>query len=67
MADRTVQIWFDPQGDFLEVIFDQKSGHFQSTADEQVLKKVDEGGSVIGFMILRVSSLKKGSLNVSLP
>jgi uncharacterized protein DUF2283 len=67
MAQRTVRLWFDPEGDFLEVIFDQKPGYFRETENDQVMEKVDDQGNVIGFSVLRVSSLKKTPLEVSLP
>jgi len=66
MAKRTVKMWFDPEADFLEVIFDQKLGYFRSTQNDQVMEKVDEQGNVLGFSVLRVSSLKKAPLEVSL-
>ena len=66
MAQRTVKMWFDTEGDFLEVIFDQKPGYFRETENDQVMEKVDEQGTVIGFSVLRVSSLKKTPLEVTL-
>jgi hypothetical protein len=59
-------MWFDTEGDFLEVIFDQKPGYFRETENDQVMEKVDEQGTVIGFSVLRVSSLKKTPLEVTL-
>jgi uncharacterized protein YuzE len=66
MAGKTVKMWFDPEGDFLEVIFDQKPGYFRATENDQVMEKVDEAGNVIGFSVLRVSALKKAPLEISL-
>lgn len=66
MADRKVKLWFDAEGDYLEVIFDQKPGYFRETASDQVMEKVDEDGNVLGFSVLRVSSLKDAPLEVSL-
>ena len=66
MDERKVRIWYDREGDYLEVIFDQKPGYFRSTESDQVMEKVDEQGNVIGFSVLRVSSLKKAPLEVSL-
>lgn len=66
MADRKVTLWFDAEGDFLEVIFDQKPGYFRETASDQVMEKVDEDGNVLGFSVLRVSSLKDAPLEVAL-
>jgi len=59
MASKTVSIWLDPEGDFLEVIFDRsRPGYFRETADDRVMEKLDDQGNVIGFSILRVSSIK---------
>ena len=66
MAQRKLRIWYDPEGDFLEVIFDQKPGYFRETESDQVMEKVDEAGNILGFSVLRVSALKKAPLEVAL-
>jgi uncharacterized protein YuzE len=66
MAEKRVKIWYDPEGDYLEVIFDQKPGYFRETANDQVMEKVDEQGNVLGFSVLRVSALKETPLEVAL-
>ena len=66
MAKRKVKIWYDPEGDYLEVIFDQKPGYFRETANDQVMEKVDEDGNILGFSVLRVSALKEKPLEVAL-
>lgn len=66
MAERKLKIWYDPEGDFLEVIFDQKPGYFKETANEQVMEKVDNEGNILGFSVLRVSALTKIPLEVAL-
>jgi len=66
MAERKLKVWFDAEGDFLEVIFDQKPGYFRETANDQVMEKVDQQGNVIGFSVLRVSALKEKPLEVAL-
>ncbi|MGH2597974.1 MAG: DUF2283 domain-containing protein [Dehalococcoidia bacterium] len=59
MAKNSVRIWFDPEGDFLEVIFDpSRAGYFRETADDRVMEKVGEDGHVLGFSILGVSTLR---------
>lgn len=66
MAERKVKIWYDPEGDYLEVIFDQKPGYFRETASDQVMEKVDEAGNVLGFSVMKVSSLRREPLEVAL-
>lgn len=66
MAERRLKVWFDAEGDFLEVIFDQKPGYFRETSNDQVMEKVDQQGNVIGFSVLRVSTLKERPLEVAL-
>jgi len=66
MDRKTIKVWFDPEGDFLEVTFEQKPGYFRETASDQVMEKVDESGRVIGFSVLKVSSLKSTPLSVEL-
>jgi uncharacterized protein YuzE len=66
MAERKLKVWFDPEGDYLEVIFDQKPGYFRETANDQVMEKVDEHGNVLGFSVLRVSALREKPLEAAL-
>jgi uncharacterized protein YuzE len=66
MDRKNIKVWFDPEGDFLEVTFEQKPGYFRETASDQVMEKVDESGHVIGFSVLKVSSLKSTPLSVEL-
>ena len=66
MAGRNVRIWYDPEGDYLEVIFEQKEGYFRETSSDQVMEKVDADGNVLGFSVLRVSAVKERPLEVTL-
>ena len=43
MAERKVKIWYDPEGYYLEVIFDQRPGYFHETENDQVIEKIDAG------------------------
>ena len=66
MAGRKLRIWYDPEGDYLEVMFEQKEGYFRETSSDQVMEKVDETGNVIGFSVLKVSALKEHPLELTL-
>ncbi|HEV8262899.1 MAG TPA: DUF2283 domain-containing protein [Burkholderiales bacterium] len=66
MAEKRVKIWYDKEGDYLEVIFDQRAGYFRETTNDQVMEKVDSQGNVLGFSVLKVSSLQKSPFEVAL-
>ena len=63
---KEIKIWYDREGDFLEVLFERKKGYFRETENDAVMEKVDEEGNIIGFSILKVSALKEKPLSVSL-
>ena len=53
-----VRVWYDEEGDYLEVLLERKEGYFRETDNDAVMEKVDEEGHIIGFSILKVSVLK---------
>ena len=57
MDPKRVNIWYDPEADFLEVMWEDRSGDFVETADGQAHVKVDDDGNVLGFQILALSKL----------
>jgi hypothetical protein len=62
-----IKVWYDQEGDYLEVLFDaSRAGYFRETGHEQVMEKVDVGGRLLGFSIMKVSHFKKKPLEVSL-
>jgi uncharacterized protein YuzE len=65
-SQKRVKIWYDPEGDYLEVIFHQKPGYFRETENDQVMEKVDDEGNVLGFSVMRVSAMKKEPLDIAL-
>ncbi len=56
---KEIKVWYDKEGDYLEVIFERKEGNFRETENDAVMEKVDEEGNIIGFSILKVSALKE--------
>ena len=64
--DEAIRVWYDTEADFLEVIFQDTPGVFRETALDQVMAKVNSDGSIIGFSILKVSTLKGKPLELSL-
>ena len=66
MAKKIIKVWFDQEGDYLEVLFEKKEGYFRETSVDQVMEKVDKRGNVVGFSVLKVSKLKRKPLEVAL-
>lgn len=63
---KKIKIWYDKEGDYLEVLFERKAGYFRETENDAVMEKVDEKGNIIGFSILKVSALKEKPLSIDL-
>lgn len=66
MAKKIVTLWYDPEGDYLEVTFEKKAGFFRETANDQVMEKVDTKGNILGFSVTKISKLRKRPLEVAL-
>ncbi len=64
--DKEIKVWYDKEGDYLEVIFEKKEGYFKETDNDAVMEKVDKRGNFLGFSILKVSELNNFPLSVSL-
>ena len=58
MTKRQVSVWYDEEGDMLEVLWAFREGYFTPTGDERILKRLDDDGEVIGFLIHEMSTLK---------
>ena len=56
MAGDNVNVWYDPEGDHLEIVFDQKAGAFEETALENVMQKRDAEGHLLAVSIFNLSS-----------
>ncbi|PSB27067.1 DUF2283 domain-containing protein [Stenomitos frigidus] len=56
---QTVKIWFDPEADFLEVLFSDAPGYMREIDHDAILEWVDQQGQILGFSVLNVSQLAK--------
>ena len=57
MTTRRVLVSYDHEGDILEVLWAVREGYFTPTEDERILKRLDDDGEVIGFLIHEMSTL----------
>lgn len=54
-----IKVWFDREGDFLEVLFSKEAGYMRETDNDAVMERVNEQGQILGFSILNVSRIEK--------
>ena len=54
-----VKVWYDAEGDFMEVAFSEEAGSMRETANDAVMERVNKDGQVIGFSIIGVGKLSK--------
>ncbi len=66
MAKKIVKIWYDKEGDYLEVMFDKKAGFFRETKNDHIMQKVDQAGHVLGFAIMGVKDSARKPLQIAL-
>ncbi len=59
-----VKVWFDEEGDFLEVTFTRRKGTFREVRPD-VYERVDAKGHVIGFAVFNF--LKRDRKMVEIP
>ena len=59
-----VRVWFDREGDFLEVTFAKRKGTFREIGPD-LYERVDAKGNVIGFAVFNF--LKRDRKTVSVP
>ena len=59
MNERRVSVWYDSTGDMLEVLWAFRDGYFTPTEDDRILKRLDDDGEVIGFLIHELSTLNQ--------
>jgi uncharacterized protein YuzE len=67
LEEEPLKVWFDPEGDLLEVeLGKSKKGFFKDLGDD-VFLRVDMKGNVLGFAILNATKRMKKLREVKLP
>lgn len=61
-----LNLWYDEEGDYLEVTITDRLGHFEDAGDD-VYKRVDQDGNLIGFAILNFRQHERKSRSIELP
>ena len=59
-----MNLWYDSEADFLEVVFEKGKGVAYDTEDERVEVRIDEDGRVLSFHVLGLKSASGSPLNI---
>ena len=60
-----LKVWFDEEGDFLEVTFARRKGSFRSIGPD-IYERVDSKGKVIGFAIFNFMKHDRKTVEIPL-
>lgn len=60
-----IRIWYDQEGDFLEITFQEAKGYLQEIA-EDIYERVDEGGNLLGYALLNMTRHERQVLAIPL-
>jgi len=60
-----MSVWYDKEGDFLEVTFREAKGYMRDLGDD-IFERVDEQGKVIGIAIFNFSKRDQQTVEVPL-
>jgi len=60
-----VKVWYDKEGDYLEVVFSDAKGYFREVG-EDVYERIDEEGRLIGFAVFNFSKRDRNEVEIPL-
>jgi len=63
--DSAMNIWYDKEGDFLEITFRQAKGYIKEIS-EDIYERVDAHGDLLGYSILNVSRHERHTIAIPL-
>jgi len=66
MAQQQLSVWYDQEGDYLEITFADRKGYFKDAGDDLFIR-VDSKGRVIGFAVMNFSKQTQLSKRIKLP
>jgi len=61
----TIRVWYDREGDFLEITFCDAKGYLREIADD-IYERVDEAGNLLGYSLFNVTRHERQSLTLPL-
>ncbi|MBI1923215.1 DUF2283 domain-containing protein [Candidatus Poribacteria bacterium] len=60
-----IRLWYDREGDFLEITFREAKGYFQEIAAD-IYERVDESGNLLGYAVFNLTCHDRQDLTIPL-
>ena len=60
-----IRVWYDREGDFLEITFREAKGYLREIADD-IYERIDEAGNVLGYAFFNVTRHERQALTIPL-
>ncbi len=60
-----MKIWYDQEGDFLEITFREAKGYMREIA-EDIYERVDEAGNPLGYALFNITRHERETLAIPL-
>ena len=67
MEEKTLKMWFDPEGDLLEIGQTRPSKGFFRDVGDDIFVRVDDKGRITGFVVLNATKRMTKIREVKLP
>jgi uncharacterized protein YuzE len=67
MEEKALRIWFDPEGDMLEIGQTKPTKGFFKDVGDDVFVRIDSDGNITGFVILNATKRMTEIREVKLP
>ena len=58
-----MRVWYDQEGDYLEITFRDAKGYFQEI-DDDIYERVDEEGNLLGYAVFNFSHHERKALTI---
>lgn len=64
--DSMMRIWYDREGDFLEITFRDAKGYLKEIAEDSY-ERVDEAGNPLGYTLFNVTRHERQAWTIPMP
>ena len=56
---KNIKIWYDKEGDYLEIMFSDNPGFMVETDNDYIMKRIDKEGNILGYSIMGITNINE--------